>query len=63
MTDKTLNWESRYDTPNIGSFVIVSGITFHVETVVDDNGFFFATNDDGGEFEFHVDSVDHIDNF
>lgn len=46
---------------NGASFVIVSGVSHHVMTAVDSNGFFFASDDDGDEREFHVDSVDHVE--
>ena len=46
---------------NGASFVVVAGRMFHVMTAVDPDGFFFAADDDGGEHEFHVDCVDHVE--
>lgn len=46
---------------NGASFVIVAGVAFHVMTVVDPDGYFFASDSDGEEREFHVDCVDHVE--
>lgn len=46
---------------NKASFVVICGISFHIMTMVDENGYFFATDNDGGEREFHISNVDHVE--
>lgn len=45
---------------NIGSFVVIDGVDYCVATNTDDDGYFFATDDDGFEHSFHWDQVDFV---
>ena len=43
-----------------GSFVVIAGVLFHIVCSCDEDGNFFAVDNEGGEFEFHCDCIDHI---
>ena len=45
---------------NIGSFVLVDGEEYEVVSTIDEDGFFFATDSDGEDYEFHFEHVENV---
>ena len=45
----------------VGKMIIVGGIMMYVESV-DADGFGWATDSDGNEYELEVSNIDHIGN-
>ena len=44
----------------VNDLVFVAGFVFHVETKPDENGWFYASNDDGEDLLFNVSDVEGV---
>ena len=42
------------------NFVLIRGYWYHIETAIDSDGFFFASDTEGEEFEFNGTDVEDV---
>jgi len=44
----------------VNDLILICGFTFKVESMPDEHSMFFASNNDGEEFEFSTDDVEGV---